>query len=97
MKTSAVILASLIALASLLFILSPAFAHSWYPHECCHDKDCAEIADNRVRQDGAGGYIVDGKFPVHRSQVKTSPDGHYHACFPNPDLLLCFFAPQPNS
>lgn len=67
-----------------------------YPWECCHDHDCAEIVDSRVRTSPTG-YVIDGRFIVPQSQVRQSPDGKYHACFPNPDRLQCFFAPPAGS
>lgn len=81
--------------------ISEALAHDaamgWsYPWECCHDRDCAEIAADRVHTSPAG-YVVDGRFVIPQSQVRQSPDGRYHACFPNPDKLLCFFAPPAGS
>lgn len=84
-------------LALWLSVVKPARAHEsmagWqYPWECCHDKDCAEISKDRVRPT-VGGYVIDGRFQILQSNVRTSPDGRYHACFPRPDDLKCFFAP----
>jgi hypothetical protein len=73
-----------------------AKAHGWYPHECCHDRDCSEIISDRVRTE-PGGYVIDGRFHVAQRDVRTSRDGNYHACFPQPDRLLCFFAPPQGS
>jgi len=80
----------------IIATIAQALAHTapkgWdYPWECCHDHDCAEIADSRVTTSPAG-YVIDGKFVVPQSQVRQSPDGKYHACFPNPERLQCFFA-----
>lgn len=69
-----------------------AIAHGWYPHECCHDNDCSEIDSTRVRSE-RGGYVIDGRFHVQQRDVRTSPDGNYHACFPGKDRLVCFWAP----
>jgi len=85
-------------------IVSPsivALAHDsgmgWsYPWECCHDHDCVEINEGRVHT-SPDGYVIDGHFIVPQSKVRRSPDGHYHACFPTPDKLLCFFAPPMGS
>jgi hypothetical protein len=87
--------------AVALFASVAAFAHDtgkgWsYPWDCCSDRDCAEIEPTRVRP-APGGYLVDGRFHVRQSEVRYSPDGHYHACFPNPDTLRCFFAPPSGS
>lgn len=92
--TVIVVLASTVAVGAfvglgLLFLLvKPAGAHEamggfQYPWEYCAGHDCSEIAASRVKE-APGGYVVDGRFPVRHSEVKQSPDGHYHACFPNP-------------
>lgn len=78
-----------------------ALAHTapkgWeYPWECCHNQDCAEIADSRVHT-SSEGYVIDNHFVVPASKVRQSPDGHYHACFLNPEKLECFFAPPTGS
>lgn len=67
-----------------------------YPWECCHDQDCAEISPDRVKP-APGGYLVDGKFHVEQKDVRHSPDGNYHACFPKPDFLKCLFVPPNGS
>lgn len=86
-------LASLVCLVSV----TPGFGHEWYPPNCCSGGDCAPIHDDRVKPDNTGGYIVDNKFKVARNEVKDSQDGRYHACFPKPDELRCFFAPPSGS
>jgi hypothetical protein len=73
-----------------------AKSHEWYPIECCAGYDCAEISENRVSI-AATGYLIDGKFTVPYSEARNSPDGHFHACFPTPDYLKCFWAPKPGS
>jgi hypothetical protein len=73
-----------------------ARAHSFYPWECCSGIDCAELSADRVSI-SAGGYVIDGKFTVPYSETRNSPDGLYHACFPAPDYLKCFWAPPPGS
>lgn len=67
-----------------------------YPWDCCSDRDCAEISETRVKP-VQGGYLIDGKFKVPQAEVRESPDGRYHACFPQPDVLKCFWAPPPGS
>lgn len=87
--------------ASFLWVISvvnPALAHDapsgWqYPWECCSGHDCAEISNDRVKPVDDGGYLIDGKHLVPRAEVKDSPDGAFHACFPTPDILRCFWAP----
>lgn len=84
-----------------LFSVRPARAHEahkgWsYPWECCANNDCTQISADRVKT-APGGYLVDGRFHVAQKDVRVSPDGEYHACFPKPDVLKCFWAPPPGS
>ncbi|MDB6098303.1 MAG: hypothetical protein JWN58_1006 [Gammaproteobacteria bacterium] len=64
-----------------------------YPTYCCGGHDCGPISPARVRPEGEGGYVVDGKFHVIRKDVQDSPDGQYHACFPTSERMACFWAP----
>lgn len=95
--TAAVIIggtfAFLLWLASLVVDVR---AHSFYPADCCSGTDCAPIAEARVRPAFAG-YMIDGVHYVPMAQVKPSPDGEYHACFPKPETLRCFWAPPQGS
>lgn len=91
-----VIVLCIVIFIAFMAAMAAASAHSWYPHECCHDNDCAEISADRVRTE-AGGYVIDGRFHVLQRDVRTSPDGNYHGCFPAKDRLICFFAPPQGS
>lgn len=88
--------AFLAAFLLCVFVIS-VMAHEaptgWtYPWECCSGHDCGEIAADRVKL-VASGYMIDGKHLVKHQDVKKSPDGAFHACFPTPDILRCFWAP----
>lgn len=75
-------------------MVADVWGHSWYPRECCSDKDCAPIDASRVRLTNSG-YMIDEKFHVEFKGAKLSPDEHYHACFPGRGLQLgCFWAPR---
>jgi hypothetical protein len=87
------VLAAVVAWALILWLVRSAGAHSWYPAECCSGHDCAPVEPSRVRV-GRGGYWLDGKF-IPQANVRRSLDGEYHACFPQPHNLRCFFAPVP--
>lgn len=87
-------------LTALLLLLAPAVAHGhdWYPPNCCSGGDCGPIKSERVTHaDDGDGYVVDGKFHVKLSEVRRSPDGRYHGCFPTQKLLRCFWAPPDGS
>lgn len=89
---------SIIVACVLAAVIGAAEAHKamsgWtYPFECCHNLDCAELAPGRVKPT-PGGYLIDGKFLVLQKDVRFSPDGRYHGCFPKPDKMGCFWAPM---
>lgn len=102
-------LMSLAGVAALVLALATgAKAHEaplgWsYPLECCHNRDCAEIPSDRVKE-GPGGYRVtllpgDHDFvtaPVSHlipyGIAKPSPDGLYHICLLPNGAFICFFA-----
>lgn len=94
---AALLVFAVVGIAALCFVFwlmtRPAHAHDWYPPLCCSGGDCAPLASSRVRPEGAGGYVVDGKFHVIRKDVQDSPDGQYHACFPTSERMACFWAP----
>ena len=86
-----------------LIVLSgecPVFAHSWYPSDCCSERDCMP-ADSIVTD--AHGYLLvtvgKRKIWVPPSfQVRPSPDGRIHICFSEEPYLnhlmpLCLFLP----
>lgn len=68
-------------------------AHSWYPSECCSDKDCAIVQGWRVQVTSSGGYVLDSRWNIAASVAKVSPDENYHACIRN-GQVVCFFAPR---
>ena len=82
MHSIAHVLLAALALLALSGQVDTAQAHSWYPSECCHDRDCAEVialtrlADGRVRIETAIGFAtVPAGFAT-----RPSPDGRPHAC-----------------
>lgn len=74
------------------FTARPALGHSFYPNECCSGRDCDAISKSRVSI-VEGGYLLDNAYFIPELEARKSLDGRYHACFPNPQKLRCFFAP----
>jgi len=92
-----------------LMAATPAAAHDWYPHECCHDQDCAAVEKIEMlptpTADGAGSVaasmVVTTKYgsalvPASFPR-RESKDHRMHACM-LPDgagkmRLLCIFMP----
>ncbi len=66
-------------------------AHSWYPIECCSEKDCHPVFD---AVEVEGGWQSGGRF-YPDAIVKPSKDGQFHSCegvFTK--RPLCFFVPM---
>jgi len=84
------------ALAVIVVLAATAaFAHSWYPQNCCSGKDCAPLDSLRVKVT-LQGYIIDGRHHVQHGQALWSPDENYHGCFPTwTGPIGCFWAPRP--
>ena len=59
-----------------------AHAHDWYPHECCHDQDCAVVTLLERLPDGR--LLVETQHAVgtvpRGFAIRPSPDGQAHAC-----------------
>lgn len=78
------------ALAALLAYCAPppATAHSWYPPECCSDKDCFPIAYDEL-EPVPGGYLYTPRnlfFPA--SKVRDSKDKYLHVCIGTYDFNM---------
>jgi hypothetical protein len=77
-----------------------AWAHSWYPLDCCSERDCRRIEASEVRElsytqvlDLVTGTVVTG------SKVRQSQDGDWHICNLFGDRKakpLCVFRPVPS-
>ena len=84
----------------LLFVFSflgSAHSHSFYPVECCSDRDCAPYPSSLVTETPAGYALETGEF-IERKRVRFSPDGGFHLCRHEATrLILCFFVPNNGS
>jgi hypothetical protein len=68
-----------LALASMVLAASPAMSHSWYPWECCSDKDCEALPPDSVRIMPNGYFLPNGETIAFRD-VRMSPDRDFHWC-----------------
>jgi hypothetical protein len=107
-----VVLVVVALLLSALFWPAPARAHSWYPQDCCSDRDCWPMGtDADAREPDPtpekGGWVThDGKF-VPESETRPSKDGRFHICRSDGTLTgeviwpsrapFCLFVPRPSS
>lgn len=85
--------------AGLLIGLAEARGHSWYPTECCSDKDCRPVHAREIGQDGDSYTWQNLRIP--KTLSRPSPDEHYHVCVVNLGFgvrrLQCIFRPTPGS
>jgi hypothetical protein len=56
-----------------------AYAHSWYPAECCGDGDCHPVPCNEITQDDFG-YYWHGIHFTWAMDKGPSIDGACHVC-----------------
>lgn len=83
---SSLIFAAFLLLGALVCLLMGAVtskAHSFYPWECCHDRDCwvmgAGEREPEPRFTREGWRLHDGAL-VPFSEARPSPDGRFHVC-----------------
>lgn len=81
----------------VLALATAAQAHSWYPSECCSDRDCAPVPASTVREAPEGFTILPQGDFVPRGKEKFSPDGAYHVCRYPSGGLICLFVPARGS
>lgn len=92
------VLALVFAALFIAMLAATSRGHSWYPIECCSDRDCAPVASGGVGI-SAFGYVLKATGEVIPfSQARQSPDGAYHLCRSlSTNAILCFFAPPQGS
>lgn len=81
----------LLIAAALCVTASAASAHSWYPEDCCNDRDCEVIPLQAVTETEAGWHVeyvsaklgvVNVDVPRKHHRVKPNDhDGQFHGCF----------------
>lgn len=93
-----------IAVACAFVAPTKARAHDWYPMECCHGMDCAEVtttAQVQLAGEALPSLVITtkhGTVVVPRNHPwRESKDGRMHACMrPGSEgqmRLICIFAP----
>jgi hypothetical protein len=105
MKITAVTLIALSLLGSTSLFWRPlAWAHGWYPKDCCQDNDCGPV-ESLVRLVPTGGGVPQlvvtskhGKAIVpHNFPLRESKDGRMHVCMQHDPWgemrVICLFVP----
>lgn len=82
--TFALILTSLSFL--VLFWVDKAYPHSWYPFECCSNRDCAEVIDWKLDLKAQGVWATTQHGTVFitfewlNKNQRPSQDWNHHVC-----------------
>lgn len=85
---------AMLAIAVLIHACTYARAHSWYPAECCSDRDCYPLPDGSVKK-VPGGYqlIENGEF-IAEKDTREGRDDQFHICRWPDGRRICFFRPH---
>lgn len=89
-----------IALMLQAWVVTAAYAHSWYEVECCDTRDCEPLAPDRVTLTKEG-YLLPNGVLVRYGEERPSRDYDYHWCrnLGTKQIItpggrpICFFAP----
>jgi hypothetical protein len=80
-------------MSALKLLSAIVLAHSWYPQECCSDRDCRSVPCESIREDGGG--IVSYQSPEGTEyrfiRVKPSLDNQCHVCIGQAGGAYCAF------
>jgi hypothetical protein len=87
-----------------MLVSDAANAHSWYPRECCHDKDCHPIPCAELKVTANGDVMWKGVLYFSGQMLRDSLDGQCHVCVEEghaarivPYLPICVFVPHATS
>lgn len=58
---------------------SMAWGHSWYPYECCSEKDCEPMTATDLKRNDEGWILPNGQV-VPFDNARVSPDHAFHWC-----------------
>jgi hypothetical protein len=90
--------------AALMLVSGAATAHSWYPKECCHDKDCHPVQCAELKVTANGDVMWKGVLYFSAPMMRDSLDGQCHVCVEEglnasviPYLPICVFVPHATS
>jgi hypothetical protein len=86
-------------------LIGPAMGHDWYPHDCCHDMDCAPVESIAWLAPAQGEHRRLAVTSKHGTaivrqgvSIRPSKDHRMHVCMKRYDALgemeiNCLFLP----
>ena len=91
----------MLAAAVMLLFNGAATAHSWYPEECCHDKDCHPVACEEIEKISDGWQWRDKatkqRHWFSHDRLHASHDDACHVCVSplTTPSGICLYVPLP--
>ena len=87
--------------AAVMLVNGPATAHSWYPEECCHNKDCHPVPCEEIEKISDGWLWRDKatkqRYWFPHDRLHASHDEACHVCV-SPQTTpsgICLYLPLP--
>jgi hypothetical protein len=88
---------ALVLMVLALLIATRARAHSWYPSDCCSDRDCSPAGDGVVQEKADGLHVRGfGVLPYTDPRIRISRDLDEHVCTAPGRLICVFVRPKGN-
>lgn len=96
-------IAQIVLILILCAVAFQAWAHEWYPSECCHSRDCAPMPSSDVEITPQGYRIKPTGELIPFGQERTTPPeggGLFHRCTYSDgttriqDGKLCLYVPE---
>lgn len=70
-----------VSIIASALLLHAAEAHDWYEKDCCHDRDCAPLADGSIVETKHGFIVPSGELILYGDfRLKQSRDYRFHWC-----------------
>lgn len=93
---------AVLALMAAYVGVKAAAAHSWYPWNCCNDRDCRPVPFDAVTVTPTGYRVPSGEvIPFSSTKIKPTPpedvEQRFHWCSvagSDTGHTLCLFVPQ---
>lgn len=94
-------LAAAVFVAACLLLARPAYAHDWFPSNCCSGFDCRVIKPTDVHTTSRG-FLIPGNpeiVPYSSSKIKQTPpegEGNYALCTKGgkaDGAVICLYIP----
>lgn len=78
------------------FLVVLIFAHSWYPMECCQNRDCHPVPCAEITKGLRSDCRIWHRYTFTANMIRESLDSNCHVCV-NGISSFCMFIPKVTS